>query len=108
MMCRCCSGCCFSCSICCAKCGGKSNVIDLSNGSTPQSNGDSNAMTKPLNLVKIGNSTFGNFDYHIQTEEKDLQFMNIGDEYSNVPNKRACTFISGKVCLLGNQGRRKV
>ena len=49
--------------------------------STPQSNGDSNAMTKPLNLVKIGNSTFGNFDYHIQTEEKDLQFMNIGDEY---------------------------
>ena len=22
--------------------------------------------------------------------------------YSNVPNKRACTFISGKVCLLGS------
>ena len=23
-------------------------------------------------------------------------------DYSNVPNKRACTFISGKVCLLGS------
>ena len=23
-------------------------------------------------------------------------------KYSNVPNKRVCTFISGKVCLLGS------
>ena len=28
--------------------------------------------------------------------------MNLLFCYSNVPNKRACTFISGKVCLLGS------
>ena len=56
MMCRCCSGCCFFCSICCAKCAPKSNKIDLSDGNTPQSQGDTNALTKPKpsNLVKIG------------------------------------------------------
>ena len=31
-----------------------------------------------------------------------LHILNVPIMYSNVPNKRACTFISGKVCLLGS------
>ena len=53
-MCKCCSGCCLSCSICCARCVGNSNIIDFSNGSMPQSSGDSNVLLKPSDFVKIG------------------------------------------------------